>query len=407
MKHNNINILYYLLCLTLLMACSNSSVTDPMKNIEQYATIYIKQAANYPNKVQVNITDDEQLVYLNACLGGYISNHQDIKITFEIRPDLVDEYNSKNNTDYPVLGAQAYQLTENEVQIKSGELNSGKVYLSLHTKGHAEAGKPYMLPISISSVDKNIPVNENLQTAYFLFTGEYPLGEEPPVQVFDATGKTIKNLFTFHNDLVVIEPNLQDGAMRFYLYDAETEMFSGYRGTLWYSWDAFVWTISYTDAILACQPDGTLIWYSWDKNTGNVISWLGPLGHGFNTYDKVISSINHKGLFCVAPNGKMTYLPIVGVNSLGTAIEMNTGWNIYTQILSYGSDILAIDAAGDLWLFPVDAQKNVGEKKKIGSGWNKYSHVTAFGNDLLTLGADGIVWKYNFNKNGFWDITNN
>jgi hypothetical protein len=264
--------------------------------------------------------------------------------------------------------------------------------LSLQYRYHKSNGEYFIVD------EKYLPPNTNIPL---------PLEKQPPTNVYDATGMTVKNLFTFHNDLVVIEPYVGGGTMRFYQYDSVDNIFSGYRGTPWAGWDIFIWSISYTDAILTCTPSGDLTWYSWDRNSGNVIANLGILGNGFHTFDKVISSIDHNGLFCVTNDGMMTFFPIVGVKSLGTAIEMNSDWNIFTHILSYGSDILAIDSNGDMWLFPIDAQKNVGEKKKIGSGWDKYYHITAFGSDLLALGSNGIVWKYKFDKNRFWDVTYN
>lgn len=234
-----------------------------------------------------------------------------------------------------------------------------------------------------------------------------PLEKQPPVNVFDATGRTVKNLFTFYQDLVVIEPAVMTGVMRFYKFDQASNFFSGFRGTDWAGWDIFRWSISYTDAILACSLDGNLTWYWWDRNSGNVVANLGILGSGFHTYDKVISSIEHNGLFCVNQDGKMIFFPIIGVNLLGTPMDLNGEWRTFSHILSYGNDLLAIDADGDMWLFPVDTQKNIGTKKKVGSGWNKYQHITAFGNDILALGADGIVWKYKFDKTRFWDVTYN
>lgn len=234
-----------------------------------------------------------------------------------------------------------------------------------------------------------------------------PLEKQPPANVFDATGRTVKNLFTFYQDLVIVEPVVQGGVMRFYKFNQATDFFSEFRGTPWAGWDIFQWSISYTDAILACSLDGNLTWYAWDKITGSVIANLGILGSGFHTYEKVVPSIDNEGLFCVKQDGNMIFFPITGVNSLGTAMDMNGEWNIFTHILSYGSDLLTVDTDGDMWLFPVDEHMMIGEKIKVGSGWNKYQHITAFGTDLLALGADGIVWKYKFDKDLFWDVTYN
>lgn len=229
-----------------------------------------------------------------------------------------------------------------------------------------------------------------------------PIEKQPPLNVFDATGWTVKNLFTFYQDLVVVEPYVGGGGMRFYLFNKAENFFSGYRGTFWGGWDIFKWTISYTDAILACSHEGNIVWYSWDKNSGNVIGNLGFLGTGFHIFDKVISSTAHNGLFCVNHEGKMLFYPIYGPNSMGGPYDVPGEWGGFTHILSYGSDFLAVDANGDMWLFQLD-----GTAKKVGTGWNKYQHITAFGDNLLALGAHGIVWMYPFDKERFWDVTYN
>jgi hypothetical protein len=246
--------------------------------------------------------------------------------------------------------------------------------------------------------EDNLPPNTNIHL---------PLEKQSPVNVFDATGRTVKNLFTFYQDIVVVEPAVMTGVMRFYKFDQASNFFSGFRGVDWAGWDIFQWSISYTDAILACYPNGDLIWYAWDRITGGVIGNLGTLGSGFHNYEKVVSSIENKGLFCMKKDGKMIFFPILGVNSLGTATDMNGEWGTFTHILSYGKDLLAVDTDGNMWLFPVDENKMIGEKIKVGRGWNKYQHITAFGTDLLALGADGIVWRYKFDKDLFWDVTYN
>jgi hypothetical protein len=87
---------------------------------------------------------------------------------------------------------------------------------------------------------------------------------------------------------------------------------------------------------------------------------------------------------------------------MGGPYDVPGEWGSFTHILSYGSDFLAVDTNGDMWLLKLD-----GTAKKVGCGWNKYQHITAFGDNLLALGAHGIVWMYPFDKERFWDVTYN
>ncbi|MDR1718840.1 MAG: DUF1735 domain-containing protein [Dysgonamonadaceae bacterium] len=388
----------------LLFSCGET-VDDPMKDIAQYSNIYLRQAYDYPYLAQLDVSDEVQTIFFNACLGGYVSNNNNIAVNFAVSPESVAEFNAANGTNYPLLSAASYTIGQSQCVIPPGELNSSKVNINLVTEGYLIPGEPQLLPITISSVDEGFTVNEKLKTVYFLISGTYPLGEEPPVKVFDASDKTIKNLFMFYNYLVICEPEINGGIMQYYAYNAGNETFdSNITGVQWYGWDGFDWTIPYIDAILGHYPNGAVIYYSWDRNTAMVNSNLGTLVT-LNGYSKVFSSFDQQCLFCVDAYGNMTALPVLSANLVDAAINMGSGWDAYVQILAYGSDLLAIDNAGNLWLIPVDNQKNVGEKKQIGSGWNKYSIVTAFGSDLLALDANKILWKYHFDINGFWDVS--
>ncbi|MDR1121192.1 MAG: DUF1735 domain-containing protein [Dysgonamonadaceae bacterium] len=393
------------ICCTLLLSACGESVDDSMKDIGQYTSIYIRQAYSYPNSIQLDVSADEQFIPLNVCLGGYVSNDRNITVQVEIAPELVDEFNAENKTNYQALSPAAYTLLASECLIPAGKLNSEMINISLTTLGYIVPGQSWLLPVTIKSTDSDHAVSNTLKTVYFLISGAYPLGEEPPVQVFNTSGRIIQNLFTFYNYLVICEPVAGNNAMEFYAHDAETGTFNpNYTPPQWGGWSDFNWTGAYVDAIISRYPDGRIIWYSWDRNTAQVIANRGVLINGTDVFDKLIPSINHQCLFCVEPAGKMYAYPITGPNSVETAIEMGTGWEVYAQILMYGNNMLAVDGAGDLWLIPIDDQKNVGEKEKIGSGWNKYSHITAFGNDLLALDANGIVWLYKFDPNGFWTV---
>ena len=74
----------------------------------------------------------------------------------------------------------------------------------------------------------------------------------------------------------------------------------------------------------------------------------------------------------------MFFYPIFDQIQWGT-YDIPGDWSAFTHILSYGSDFLAVDANGDMWLF------SDGTAKKVGRGWNKYQLITAFGDNLLAL----------------------
>ncbi|MFJ4872621.1 FG-GAP repeat domain-containing protein [Streptomyces sp. NPDC088757] len=90
--------------------------------------------------------------------------------------------------------------------------------------------------------------------------------------------------------------------------------------------------------------------------------------------------------------------------------RIGPGWNAYT-LLSGGSDLtrdgradlVAVDKAGDLWLYR--STGNLGApfapRKKIGWNWGVYDRITAVGDvggarpgDLVARDGDGVLWLY-------------
>ncbi|MFH8838724.1 FG-GAP repeat domain-containing protein [Streptomyces sp. NPDC017868] len=93
----------------------------------------------------------------------------------------------------------------------------------------------------------------------------------------------------------------------------------------------------------------------------------------------------------------------------GTPVKVGTGWK-YPQIESVGNvggtsapDVLGVDAAGVLWVHPGtgNAQKPFGTRVKIGGGWQVYdklaggSDLTGDGRaDLVATDKSGVLWLY-------------
>ena len=84
---------------------------------------------------------------------------------------------------------------------------------------------------------------------------------------------------------------------------------------------------------------------------------------------------------------------------------VNSGWGSYNYLLNYGSNILAVDANGDMWAFPLSDTFVLGAPHKIGTGWDIYTTVLACGEQLLALDTNGDLWRYEFNPTAFWPLT--
>ncbi len=94
----------------------------------------------------------------------------DIKIEVAAAPELLDEYNKKNQRNFQVPPVDAYTLEDGIVTIKSGSNVSSQA--SLVTDGDKLAeGISYCLPITIKEISgAGLDIMESSRTAYVMFT---------------------------------------------------------------------------------------------------------------------------------------------------------------------------------------------------------------------------------------------
>lgn len=187
------NILYFISLL--IGVLSQSGCSDD----EGSSGVYISQAGNVVN-VQFFIKDEPYIQNFNLALvcpypipnNSGITN--DIRIVLEKDLSKLDEYNSKNNTSYPILPDGSYSFPA-EVTIKAGSYVSDDIPLSFDVKGKIEAFKYYMLPVSIKTVDGASADNTH-QTIYFLLTASLDASDmvflnRSDWQVIDASSEEL------------------------------------------------------------------------------------------------------------------------------------------------------------------------------------------------------------------------
>ncbi|HMR20330.1 MAG TPA: DUF1735 domain-containing protein, partial [Sphingobacterium sp.] len=144
-----------------------------ISNQDQYSKIYIPQAIEIPAVRDFQMADDIQYFTFGAGYGGVADLTSEISVYFKDDLSLIDQYNEKHQTNYLPMPAGAYTLSGTEAQIETGKTNSNALKVGVKTVGGLEPLKEYLLPISIAEVNKDITVNENLRTAYFLIKGTY------------------------------------------------------------------------------------------------------------------------------------------------------------------------------------------------------------------------------------------
>lgn len=123
----------------------------------------------------LNMADTAQSIYYTAQYASDVDVDTDISLTFGVNPDLVDSFNTKHGTDYPVMPTGSYELLTTSANILQGETVTEPLRLKVKTRGYLTRFVKYLLPVTItkasadlSSPGKKIVVDKSKETAWFL-----------------------------------------------------------------------------------------------------------------------------------------------------------------------------------------------------------------------------------------------
>lgn len=93
-------------------------------------------------------------------------NDTDIAVSIAVVPKLVENYNTAHNTDYPMLDAKYYSLSDSQVAIHAGKTTSEAVTVHFTNLDELEIDKTYLCPVTIA--DASITVLNGAATTYYL-----------------------------------------------------------------------------------------------------------------------------------------------------------------------------------------------------------------------------------------------
>ncbi|MCU7693562.1 BT_3987 domain-containing protein [Haoranjiania flava] len=130
-------------------------------------TIYMPQAVNNRDKLQILFSQKPQNIYFGAAYGGMSYPDSDITANFSVDPALVEKYNLEHNTGYQLLPDSTYILSGLSTVIKAGQINSEPLFIALTTK-KVDRHTKYMLPVKMTSVSTG-KLDTALHTAFFRF----------------------------------------------------------------------------------------------------------------------------------------------------------------------------------------------------------------------------------------------
>lgn len=158
------------LILSFTIAGCKEEVNLPPQPLSKYTQLYMPQAVNGPVTYNLSTGDTSQpMIIFGADYGGAGYPDQDVPVNFTVNAALVDSFNITHNTNYTLLPAKSYKLSDLSAVIKKGQLATEPLSISVAVKGDSapDISKTYILPITI--IKSPIQVNENLRTTYFIF----------------------------------------------------------------------------------------------------------------------------------------------------------------------------------------------------------------------------------------------
>lgn len=157
-------------------------VNLPDQPLSDYMQLYLPQAVNGPVTYNFSTGDTAApTIIYGAYYGGFGYPDKDLPVSFSVDAGVADSFNVANNTDYALLPAKSYSLSNSEAVIKKGELSTLPFKITVHTTGElapVDISRTYILPVSLSSTA--LPVNASLQT-YFCLINIVP-------EFFDRSG---------------------------------------------------------------------------------------------------------------------------------------------------------------------------------------------------------------------------
>lgn len=162
-------LILFLIAVFLFFGCKDK-VNLPDQPLSDYIQVYLPQAVNGPVTYNFSTGDTAapSIIY-GADYGGFGYPDKDVAVSFGVDAAVADSFNLANNTDYALLPAKSYTMSDTSAVIKKGELSTMPFKITLHTTGDKapdDISKTYILPISLKSA--SLAINPTLQTYYCL-----------------------------------------------------------------------------------------------------------------------------------------------------------------------------------------------------------------------------------------------
>jgi len=389
----------------------NSGIADP----SIYTNVYMPGAAR---KLITSVTSVAQggdsVYYLgySAYLGGTSDAKSDIDITFAVDSAAVDSFNTANGTNYRLLPATNYTLSDFSATIKAGSRSTDSLTLTVRNNDNLSLFKTYVLPVKIVNSDGGgSKIFSSGSTSFYIFQ----VGTQKVLSLGSDWGgilcvgpksSVISNLASNFDILL----NLPDSNK---VYAAPPL----HIGINWGASESFYYVNENSMVVRNTPPSGLFNFIMYpdqitqhnpDPANGIIVGapnfWLGdqwnqfviaPYNNYFFTED-TYGALWRMDAYTFWDQASWWTVPRVQV--------VASGFN-YTQILSYPSmnpnALICVNNAGDLWYYPVSVDGVPGTGKQVGSGWNIFKKIIVVGNDILALNSANDLYRITFDPDGY------
>ena len=135
--------------------------------------LYIQEAApsnKFDQQIITQLVDDEEVVKTLTVRLVRAMDH-DVTVTLDIDPQLLEEYNNKNEANYLVL-PEEYRNFEKTVTISAGNVSAPVIDLTIKPYSSSN-GEAYAIPIRITSVDGPVEMKGNANHLLYLLTSPH------------------------------------------------------------------------------------------------------------------------------------------------------------------------------------------------------------------------------------------
>ena len=192
--------------------------TDSIYQEEQYKTlVYLLSGPDNVFATSYTLNEDEPVRYVSIGCGGSNSNEQDITVTLEPYPEMLDKYNSLNydyQSEYAkLLPADRYEIESYSVTLPA---KSNYHYARLPIKVRPLGLSPdslYFIPLRIKSVSR-YDVNEEKRDVLFRVAIENDYAEQLVPTYYVKSG-SMTNPITVLSGTKLVQPLEKDKVRMF------------------------------------------------------------------------------------------------------------------------------------------------------------------------------------------------